>query len=198
LSSWDGRKGIKGRLTRSEALELRAWLENEHDLISRRWRSEVKARLGHLHDAEDRLLTSMLRHLVGVLPYCLAQRRDLGLEVWQEGAHLYGSLALRRGLAAGEVVEELGLLREGILKLLLDEGPGRWEERVFQRDLLALNRCLDQAVVTASVAYVDDLFFAHLQGSGVPEGITADVFEETMAQLEAFRDELNMEDHRDQ
>jgi hypothetical protein len=115
------------------------------------------------------------------------------LEVWLEGAHLYGSLALRRGLAAGEVVEELGLLREEVLKLLLEDGPGWWEERVFQREVLALNRCLDQAVVAASVAYVDDLFFAHLQGSGVPEGVTDDVYEETMAQLNSFLDELKMQ-----
>ena len=42
----------------------------------------------------------------------------------------------------------------------------------------------DQAVVAASVAYVDDLFFAHLQGSGVPEGVTQELEEETRAQLE--------------
>jgi hypothetical protein len=98
---------------------------------------------------------------------------------------------LRRGLAAGEVVEELGLLREDILKLLLEEGAGEWEDPAFHRDLMALNRCLDQAVVAASVAYVDDLFFAHLQGSGVPESLTEEVAEETRAQLDSLREELD-------
>ncbi len=101
-----------------------------------------------------------------------------GEEVWQQATHLYGSLALRRGLAAGEVVEELQLLRGVILRLLLEAPPEDWGDRGFQRDLLALNKLLDLGVVRASVAYVDDLFFAHLQGSGVPEGVTAEVEEE--------------------
>ncbi|MGD2120174.1 MAG: hypothetical protein PVJ76_00445 [Gemmatimonadota bacterium] len=187
------RKEVRNR---GDAMELRDWLEREQDLISGRWRSEVRARLGRLSDPEDRLLTSFLRHLVEFLPYCLSQPKDHGVEVWQQAAHLYGSLALRRGLAAGEVVEEMGLLREGILKLLFDEGPRRWEDRPFQRELMALNRCLDRAVVAASVAYVDDLFFAHLQGSGVPEGLTDEVNEETMAQLNSLREELDPEGSR--
>jgi hypothetical protein len=173
-------------------LELREWLDRERDQISGRWRAEVRARLGHQRDQEDRLLTSFLNHLVEFLPFCLAEQRDLGLEVWRQAAHLYGSLALQRGLAAGEVLEELGLLREGVLKLLLEEESGRWGDRTFQRGILALNRCLDQAVVAASVAYIDDLFFAHLQGSGVPEGVTAEVEEETRAQLRSLRAELEL------
>ena len=59
-------------------------------------------------------------------------------------------------------------------------------------DLLALNRVLDLCVSRASIAYVDDLFFAHLQGSGVPEGITPDLLEETDRQLQGFRKELEL------
>ncbi len=169
---------------------LTEWLEREKDLISRRWQAELRSRLGRERGTEDRLMSTFLPHMVEILPHCLAEQRDLGLEVWRQAAHLYGSVALQRGLAAGEVVEELGLLRETILKLLLEAGPGGWEDRGFQRDLLAMCRCLDRAVVAASVAYVDDLFFAHLQGSGVPEEVTSEVEEETKAQLEALRAEL--------
>lgn len=178
-------------------MDLREWLDRERELISGRWRAEVRGRLGHQGDQEDRLITFFLAHLVEFLPCCLAEQRDPGLEVWRQAAHLYGSLALQRGLAAGEVVEELGLLREGIFKLLLEEGPGGWEDRTFQRSLLALNRCLDQAVVAASVSYIDDLFFAHLQGSGVPEGVTGEVEEETRSQLRSLRVELGLGESED-
>ena len=88
------------------------------------------------------------------------------------------------------MVEELGLLREVLLKLLLKAPPENWRNRGFQRDLLALNRILDQGVVQASVAYIDDLFFAHLQGSGIPEGVTTELEDETRKQFEALMAEL--------
>jgi hypothetical protein len=172
-------------------LLLKRWLETERDIIVRRWVSEVRTLLGRPAELSDGLLSTFLLHLVRLLPHCLGERKDQALEVWQQAAHLYGSVGLRRGLAAGEVVEEVSLLRECILRLLLDGGSGRWEDKAFHRDLLALNRCLDRAVVAASVAYVDDLFFAHLQGSGVPEGVTEELEEETRAQLESFLRELD-------
>ena len=171
---------------------LKTWLETEGDLIARRWLSEVRTLLGQPEELEDGLLAAFLPQMVRLLPHCLGEQKDAALEVWQQAAHLYGSVGLQRGLAAGEVVEEVGLLRECILKLLLDDGSGRWGDRAFRRDLLALNRCLDQAVVAASVAYVDDLFFAHLQGSGVPEGMSEELEQETKAQLDSFMRELDL------
>jgi hypothetical protein len=94
-------------------------------------------------------------------------------------------------LAAGEVVEELQVLREIILKALMEDPSVDWQTKSFQRDLLGLNRLLDEGVVQASVAYVDDLFFAHLQGSGVPEGLTPEVEEEIRLQLVSFRRGMN-------
>jgi hypothetical protein len=138
----------------------------------------------------DGFLGFFLDDLTSLLPLCLLNEREEGEEIWQLATHLYGTLALRRGLAAGEVVEELQLLREVILRLLLDSPPCDWGDRNFHRGFLALNRFLDLAVVGASVAYVDDLFFTHLQGSGVPDGMTAEVEEEMRVQLEAFRREL--------
>jgi hypothetical protein len=170
--------------------ELKKWLEDRHDPIARRWRAKIRDREDRRGEDGDGFLGLFLDGLLSFLPACLGTRRDAGEEVWQQATHLYGSLALQRGLAAGEVVEELQLLREVILRLLLEGPPGDWESQVLQRDLLALNRALDLGVVRACVAYVDDLFFAHLQGSGVPEGVTAEVEEEMGRQLETFRREL--------
>jgi hypothetical protein len=98
-------------------------------------------------------------------------------------------------LAAGEVVEEFQLLRGVILRLyLLDYLPRASQEGTgfsgSPMEFLALNRVLDRGVSQASVSYVDDLFFAHLQGSGVAEGIDDALKDEILRQLEGFRDEL--------
>ena len=89
-------------------------------------------------------------------------------------------------------MEELQILRESVLRLLLSEDrPDGAAAPFSSRDILALNRVLDSGVAQASVAYVDDLFFAHLQGPGVPEGLTAEVEEEINRQLEILRKELD-------
>jgi hypothetical protein len=143
------------------------------------------------------LLRSVVVHLVSFIPPCLGEQRERGLEVWQQATHLYGSLAVRRGLAAGEVVEELQLLRNVILRLfLVDAPPGSSSEPTVEfippLEFLALNRVLDVGVVRASIAYVDDLFFAHLQGSGVPGEITQELVEEMEHQLQGFRKDLEL------
>jgi len=178
-------------------LELKLWLKERDGQIARRWRAEIRVREDRRGDDGDGFLGLFLDNLISFLAPCLGDYRDAGEEIWQQATHLYGSLALHRGLAAGEVVEELQLLRGVILKLLLEAPPEDWGHRGFRRELLALNEVLDRGVVRASVAYTDDLFFAHLQGSGVPEGVTADVEEEIGRQLDSFRKELERLDPGD-
>ncbi len=174
-------------------MDLKTWLEERADTIVRRWYGEIRSREGGGHGEEsDQLIKTFLRHLVSYLPSCLVEHREPGEVVWQQATHLYGSLALCRGLAAGEVVEELQLLRGVILRLLLEnaESGGGWTPRV--REVLILNQILDLGVVRASISYVDDLFFTHVQGSGVPEGVDKNLVEEIGRQLEAFRQELSL------
>jgi len=175
-------------------VELKRWLDGRKQIIAHRWQAEIQIREDRRGDDGDGLLTSFLQHLVSFLPPCLGEHRQAGEEVWQIATHLYGSLALRRGLAAGEVVEELQLLRETVLRLLLESPPEEVEASPLPRDLLVLNRVLDLGVVRASVAYVDDLFFAHLQGSGIPEGVTPEVMAEIEGALEGFRADLGTRD----
>ena len=170
--------------------DLRSWLLEHREEIARRWRAGIREREDRRGEDSDGILGSFIQSLVLLLPASLGEGRDLGESVWHQATHLYGSLALQRGLAAGEVVEELQLLRPVIIKLLLAEPPRDWAGRSLKRDLLALNKLVDAGVVRASVAYVDDLFFAHLQGSGVPGGLDEEVEQEIGRQLEAFRREI--------
>jgi hypothetical protein len=178
-------------------MDLRLWIEERVSLIARRWHSEIMVREGRREEGGDGLLEVFLHHLVSFLPPCLGEHRDPAEEVWQQATHLFGTLALRRGLAAGEVVEELQFLRGVILKTLFDTSSDPDMQSVTYRDLLVLNRILDLGVVQASVAYVDDLFFAHLQGSGVAEQVTPELVDEITRQLGACRRELkNLESGR--
>jgi hypothetical protein len=172
-------------------VKLRDWLEENAPSLVGRWQTEIEQRLGAGEGETGSFLPSLLHHLVTLLPACLGSRREAAEELWEQGTHLYGSYAVRRGLAAGEVVEELQILRGLVLRFLLSDSPAEMGSSEFPgRELLALNEILDQGVARASVAYVDDLFFAHLQGSGVPEGTTPEEEAEMRRQLEVQRREL--------
>lgn len=179
-------------------MRLEGWLGSQESTIATRWYQELmSASSSPKDDAATLLLGSVVTHLVSFIPPCLGEQRDRGLEVWQQATHLYGSLAVRRGLAAGEVVEEIQLLRNVILRMFLVERPPGsvlegTRDVIPPWELLTLNRVLDLGVARASVAYVDDLFFAHLQGSGVPEEITPELVEEMERQLQGFRKELEL------
>jgi len=176
-------------------VKLMRWLLSQEAKIAERWYLELMAGAGSHGEEGAALLKTTVGYMVSFIPPCFGERREVGLEVWEHAAHLYGSLAVRRGLAAGEVVDELQLLRRVVLRLFLVDAPhgasGEGQnEGISPLDLLALNRVLDLGVSRASIAYVDDLFFAHLQGSGVPEGITQELLEETERQLQGFLKEL--------
>jgi hypothetical protein len=171
-------------------MQLNLWLRENRKRITDRWRARIRAREGRRGEDSDGFLGIFCETLVSFLPHCLGRDREEAEEAWDQASHLFGSFGLRRGLAAGEVVEDMELLREEILRLLMEAPPEDWSVRSFQLDVLALNQVLDAGVVRASVAYVDDLFFLHLQGSGVPEGPTTELEEEIRRQLESARREL--------
>ncbi len=180
----------KANRRRGEALTIKDWLEHRTGRITNQWRAEIRDREGQHGEAGEKILGHFLESLTLFLPPCFGENREAGEDVWEETTHLYGALALLRGLSAGEVIEELQLLRVVLLRLLLEDPPGKWESRPFQREILRLNRLLDHGVVQASVAYVDGFFFAQIQGSGIPGGVTAEVETEMAGQLDAFREDL--------
>ena len=171
-------------------MELKEWLEKREKPIAERWKARVRSR-EEREGEEGPFLDAFMETLVHFLPFCMGPDRECAEQVWAQATHLFGSFALHRGLAAGEVVEELASLREEILKLLMEDPPSLVGLRRSQMEMLALNRALDQATVRASVAYVDDLFFTYLQGSGVPQGMTSELEEEMSRQLQACKRELD-------
>lgn len=174
-------------------MKLQEWLRDREGLLAERWIQEIRTGRdpGNLEGLD--IMEVVVRELVSMIPYCFGEKRDAARENWQHASYLYGSLALLRGLAAGDVVDELQLLRGVILRLFLTEDEpsgGHFTGGIPAMEFLALNRILDMGVSRASIAYVDDLFFTHLQGSGVPTDLDEDKKLEIRRQFQTLREEL--------
>jgi hypothetical protein len=149
--------------------ELEAWLDEHATEIARRWGVELRARAGRDAGPLDTLRGEIAGALVLYLGPAVSPWRDEVEPLMHQVAVLYGNLGGLRGLAAGEVVEEVQVLREVLLRLLFRSGGGDSASRIVNlRELLRLNRVVDQVVTHANVAHIDTLFFNLLHGTGSP------------------------------
>ncbi len=137
----------------------------------------------------DHLLSKFLDLVVLLIPGALGPYRSQVEPLWREACELFGNVATSRGLAAGEVIEEFQLLREGVIKLLYADGGGTGEEGISLRDLLRLNRVVDRGVTFAAVGYTDALFFALFQGSGVRSELNGEFMVEVEEQIRMIGEE---------
>ncbi len=172
-----------------DPLELAAWLERNADRLTQRWLGGITRRNGRLDAQTREILEEFVEVLVSILPAFLGPYRDQVEPLWHQAAETYGSVAAKRGLAAGEVIEEFQLLREEIVRLFYDEPPVRNLDRLALRDVLRLNRVVDDGVTHASIGHTDVLFFALFQGTGAPESLSSEQAGQVREQLRAIRDE---------
>jgi len=181
------------RLRREKRLspeDFSRWVETHHQDVVDRWLTEVLNRSDEV-DAERRaLMREFLELLMTLLQFSFGPYREQVELLWRQTAELYGNVGAIRGLAAGEVIEEFQFLREVLIRYLYTSPPGEGRIRVTLREILRLNRFLDRGVTHASVGHTDSLFFAHFQGTGVPESLTPSLLSEVRSQLEAVRAEF--------
>ena len=165
------------------------WIDERSPGIAERWAS------GLLTDGDSwvgdtrPVARPFCRGLVSFLPGMLGPFRAQVLPLWSEGAELFGSVAARRGLSAGEVIEEFQLLREVILRMMFERPPTRAEGGLPLREILQLNRAVDIGVTQASVGHTDLLFFSLIHDSGVPAPLGADDLIEVCDQIRALQAE---------
>lgn len=128
------------------------------------------------------LLVTAMAQMVGPM------RREAA-PTWNHLAEHYGRVAAMRGLAAGEVVEELQHLRELLIREL---APRLWRGRPRQgmAVTLRLNRILDRAVSVAVVGYTDMLVATLFAHNGVPAPTGSYDAAEVERQLDDFEREL--------
>lgn len=133
-------------------------------------------------EREFRLLFDVMAEMVGPL------RREVNT-VWFHVCEHYGRVGSARGLAAGEVVEELQFLRELLIRNL---APVLVAMRARQgmAIMLRLNRVIDKGVAVAVVGYTDALVATLFSQNGVPlHGAEHDVVE-VERQIDALEQEL--------
>lgn len=153
---------------RIKPVELSAWLEERVLPLTERWSREIRGR--ELNGGGlDGLLDEFLETIVRFLPAALGPHREQVEPVWTRVAELFGATAARRGLAAGEVIEEFQLLREAVIRFLYQDPPLAGRARLSLREVLRLNRAIDRGVTHASVGHTDALFFSLFEGSGIPD-----------------------------
>ncbi len=172
--------------------EVLIWLEAHSGAMAARWLLELRSRSRDLDPEDERLLGEFLALLIRLLPECLGAYRQQGLPLLHQAAELYGHLAALRGLAAGEGVEEIQILREVLLRFLFRDPPGQGRARgLGLRELLHLSRLADQLVTHTSVGHTDTLFFKLFQGHGVPNSTSEQTRAEVRDQLDEIRRELD-------
>ncbi len=173
-----------------EPAEFARWLEDRAEPLAERWLASVRGRQDSLGDGVEELVGGFLHLLLRLFPLTLGPLRAPAEALWAQSAELFGSLSAQRGLAAGEVIEEFQSLRECIIRLMWASPPDTEPSRLALREVLRLNRVIDQGVTHASVGHTDALFFALFQGSGVPESLTDDARYEIREQLQAIETEV--------
>ena len=133
-------------------------------------------------EREFRLLFDVLAEMVGPL------RREAN-PVWFHVCEHYGRIASARGLAAGEVLEELAYLRE-LLTRNLAPVLVAMRARQGMAIMLRLNRAIDKGMAVAVVGYTDALVATLFSQNGVPAMSLSSDFGEVGRQLTALEREL--------
>ena len=170
--------------------EFAAWVEERLPRLVHRWHREILGRYDGAHGVNG-LLEEFLTLLSGFLPALLGPHREQVEPVWIRATELFGAVAARRGLAAGEVIEEMQVLREAVIRLLYQDPPLGGRIRLSLREVLRLNRAIDTGVTHASVGHTDAMFFWLFEGSGIPDTPpTGELLTELRTQLDGIRSEL--------
>jgi hypothetical protein len=133
-------------------------------------------------ERELRLVFDVMAEMVGPL------RREVN-SIWFHVCEHYGRIASARGLAAGEVVEELQFLRELLIRNL---APILVAMRARQgmAIMLRLNRVIDKGIAVAVVGYTDALVATLFTQNGVPSMNGGRDYDEVERQLDTLEQEL--------
>jgi hypothetical protein len=118
--------------------------------------------------------------------------RDQIQPLWDRAAELYGAVAAKRGLAAGEAIEELHILRELVIRDLYRDPPLGGTAPLSLREILRLNRALDRAVTHVSIGHTDAMFFQFFEGDGARSLLGGDdIAGEAESQLMSISSEVH-------
>jgi hypothetical protein len=172
-------------------LELTRWLTARVPELQERWFHEIRSRELGQGAAFEPVVQQFVSQLVYFLPFLMGPYRDQILPIWDRAAELYGAVAAKRGLAAGEAIEELQILRELVIRDLYRDPPLGGAAPLSLREILRLNRALDRGVTHASIGHTDAMFFQFFEGDGATSLLRGDdVAVEAGQQLSGLSDQV--------
>jgi hypothetical protein len=170
-------------------LDLVRYLRDRCEEVAEIWSSEIGARDVGQANGYDGLVLRFTAQLTALLPWLFGPHGTHIQPLWDRTAELFGMVGAKRGLAAGEIIEEFQILRDLLIRTLYRDPPP--EGPLSLRDMLRLNRIVDRGVTHASVGHTDALFFQFFEAQEEPlENSPGDIVREAEAQLALVEQEL--------
>jgi hypothetical protein len=164
-------------------------LQEQRNAMVTQWSRWIANRASAAKNVPSMLLDRELRLLYDILVESVGPwRREIG-GIWRQACEHYGRSGAPRGLAAGDIVEEIQYLRELLIRQI---GPvlASLRPRQAMAIILRLNGVLDKGIAVAVVGYTDALVATLFSQNGVPAGAGEVDAPEIERQLEALEAEL--------
>jgi hypothetical protein len=164
-------------------------LAEHRDAITKEWADWLARRVSSQAGIPRATIERELRLLLDVLMESLGPLRRSVNEIWYHACEHYGRVGATRGLAAGEIVEEIQYLREILIRRL---GPvlAGLRPRQAMAIILRLNAILDKGIAVAVVGYTDALIATLFVRNGVPAPDSSPDAQDITRQLEEIEGEL--------
>ena len=166
----------------------RAMTESRDSMIAQ-WADWLGERMSSASHIPRPIVERELRLLLDVLIESAGPLRREMRDVWVHACEHYGRVGAARGLAAGDVVEEMLYLRELLIRRLGTILAGL-RPRQAMAIILRLNAVLDKGTALAVVGYTDALVATLFVRSGVPAPDTDLDTGDIERQLDAIEGEL--------
>lgn len=160
----------------------------QRDAMVARWSESLRDRMTSTPSVHQAVVEQQLGLILDVLAAMVGPLRREVKPIWARVNDHYGRLAAERGLAAGEVVEEMLYLRELLIRYLAPS-IAALRPRQGMTLLLRLNRIVDHGVAQAVIGYTDAIVRTLLPGNGGEQAPDAEPFDNaaTERELSAIR-----------
>jgi hypothetical protein len=164
-------------------------IASQRDALVARWSRWIAERMTQAPHIDRPTIERHLVLLVDILIELTGPLRRIISDLWFTACDAYGRTAALRGLAAGEVVEEIQYFRELLIRTLPQVIAGMGERQIMVT-VLRLNGVLDRGIAHAVVGYTDSLIETLFNQQGVPFAATEPAEWEVRRRLEQLEDEL--------
>jgi len=165
-------------------------MAEQRDAMVDQWANWLGDRLTSSRTIARSTVERELRLIIDTIVEMVGPFRRETKTVWFDVCEHYGRVAAARGLAAGEVVEEMQYLRE-LLTRTLSPVLAAMRARPGLAIMMRLNRVLDKGIAVAVVGYTDALVATLFSQNGVPTTETELDEGEVERQLDAIEENLS-------